>query len=359
MPRPRRVDWRIAVGAAAILTVLFGVQQWNAQTPVRQDLDLGTSLLLQAITWGVWLLQLPLIVRVAARHPLEGRPTSGWVLQSALEGLAFVVTHSLIAGTLRWMLGVSISSSLATVYFNSLSVGFASNCLRYSAILVAYQAVVYHDAVRDRDQRAAQLEIDLARARLSNIDACLRPHFLFNTLNAIAALVRDDPRLAERMIGQLSDLLRASLSAEPSQEVRLDEELAFAQKYLDLEGVRFQDRLRFSIEASAEARRALVPHLVLQPLVENAVRHGISPLEAGGSIAVDAVRRNGTLHITVRDDGIGVSAVPARAHSGIGLRSVRARLVHLYGDDHRFDLLPGAPRGTVVTLELPYRISPS
>jgi hypothetical protein len=351
----RRLNWRVAFGVAAVLTVLFGLQQWFAQPPSRQDLELGTALLLQAVTWGVWLLLLPLVFRVAAAHPPDGRPTSGWVIRSALEGAGFVVAHSLLSGTIRWAFGISISADLGVVLLNSLSFGFASNCLRYSAIFVCYQAVIYHDAVRERDLRATRLETDLAQAKLSNVEACLRPHFLFNTLNAIAALVREDPRLAERMIGELSDLLRASLSGDASKEVRLDEELAFTRKYLDLEGVRFQDRLRFSIDASSEARQALIPYLLLQPLVENAVRHGIAPVEAGGFISVAAARQNGLLRITIRDDGIGLTAISRHAGSGIGLESVRARLAHLYGAKHRFELTPGTPRGTIVDLELPYR----
>lgn len=355
MRKTRKVDWRLAAGCAILLTVLFAIQQWILESSPRREVDLGTSLALRGIAWGAWLLLLPLIVRVAALHPLEGRPSLGWIARSAIEGVAFVVAHGLITGLARWIAGLSVSSDLGAVFANSLSLGFASNFLRYAAILVTYQAVVYHDAVRERDKQAARLEIDLARARLANVEACLRPHFLFNTLNAIAALVREDPRLAEKMIGELSDLLRASLSAEPSREIRLDEELAFTEKYLDLERVRFQDRLRVSIDASAEARRALVPHLLLQPLVENAVRHGIAPLEAGGSIAVAAARKNGTLHVTVRDDGVGMTGTTSAEGRGIGLRGVRAKLLQLYGSGHRLDLTPVTPHGTVVDIEIPYR----
>jgi hypothetical protein len=145
---------------------------------------------------------------VADRHPLEGRPTPGWIARSAIEGAAFALAHSLIAGFARWISGLSLSSDLGAVIVNTISIGFATNYLRYAAILLAYQAVVYHDAIRERDRRAAKLEIDLAYAALANVEACLRPHFLFNTLNAIAAVLRDDPRLAEKMIGELSDLLR-------------------------------------------------------------------------------------------------------------------------------------------------------
>ena len=352
MPRTRKVDWRLAVGCAVLLTILFGVQQSVADVS-RRATDLGTSFALRGIAWGTWLLLLPWILRVADRHPLEGRPTPGWIARSAIEGAAFALAHSLIAGFTRWISGLSLSPGLGAVIVNTISIGFATNYLRYAAILLAYQAVVYHDAIRERDRRAAKLEIDLAHAALANVEACLRPHFLFNTLNAIAAVLRDDPRLAEKMIGELSDLLRVSLSAEPSREVRLDEELAFAEKYLALERLRFQDRLRVTIDAPADVRAALVPHLLLQPLVENAVRHGIGPLEAGGCIAVAAGRENGTLRLTVSDDGVGIGE--AAGSGGIGLRGVRARLVHFYGSGYRFDLAPVVPHGTAVNVEIPFR----
>ncbi len=119
MSGARRLNWRIAGGAAALLTVLFGIQQWLAQPPTRQDLELGTSLLLQGITWGVWLLLLPLVFRVASSHPLEGRPTAGWVFRTVLEGAAFVVAHGVMSGTLRWAAGISIASDLGVVLGNS------------------------------------------------------------------------------------------------------------------------------------------------------------------------------------------------------------------------------------------------
>jgi signal transduction histidine kinase len=350
----KRLDWRLALGCVVVLTLLFGIQQWLGQPLYRRNLTLGTSLALQAVTWGVWLVLFPAIAWAARRHPLTGRPPAAWWLRSAVEALGFIGVHSVLSAFMRWALGLSVSEELSQVLVNVFSAGFASNVLRYAAIVLVYRAVVYHHAMLAREQRAAALEADLARAQLTNVEACLRPHFLFNTLNSIAALVREDPRLAEKMIGELGDLLRASLSAEPQREVPLDEELAFTAKYLEIERVRFQDRLRIRIDASDEARRALVPHLILQPLVENAVRHGIGPLEAGGSVAVEAARQNGLLRITVRDDGVGVSRDPGKGR-GIGLRGVRARLLHLYGNDCRFELARDEPRGSVATLDIPYR----
>ena len=353
----RSIDWRVALGCALALTVLFAIQQATAPAGTRRDLTFGTALAVQAVTWGTWLLLLPLIIHVAGRRPLQGRPTAAWWLFMIAVGLSFAVTHTLLAAVGRWALGIAAADDLLRIISNGFTAGFASNCLRCAAILLAVQAVAYHDAVRTREQRAARLEADLARAKLGNVEANLRPHFLFNTLISISALIAEDPRQAERMIGELGDLLRASLAAEPRQQVRLDEELAFTEKYLGIERVRFQDRLRVTITASADARRALVPHLILQPLVENAIRHGIAPLEAGGSVSVEAARENGRLRLQVIDDGVGPGGSRLTDGSGIGLSGVRARLTQLYGDGFRFDLASSLPRGSIASIDIPYRTS--
>lgn len=359
MKTARSIDWRIAVGCAVALTVLFGIQQSAGPAGGRRDLTLQTSLGLQAVTWGSWLLLLPAVAWAARRQPLEGRPSARWWFWTVASGLLFVTTQIVLAAVGRWALGIAAASDLGTIVTNGFTAGFASNCLRYSAILLAIQAVAYHDAVRARDQRAARLEADLARAQLTNVEACLRPHFLFNTLNSVSALIVEDPKQAERTLAELGDLLRASLSADASRQVSLGEELAFTEKYLDIERVRFQDRLRVSIDAPAEARQALVPHLILQPLVENAIRHGIAPLESGGRVTVAAAQENGRLRLLVRDDGVGPGMMAATAGTGIGLVGVRARLTQLYGDGFSVDLSPSPPRGTVVCIDIPYRTTVS
>jgi signal transduction histidine kinase len=354
MASARRVNWRVVGVASVVAIVLFAVQQ-SVGTRVRRDLSLATALGLQTVTWGVWLLLLPLIIRAANLHPLRGRPAPSWIARTVVEGVLFVVAHSVIAGVIRWVTGLAVATTLSAAIANSVTATFASNVLRYAAILSVWQAVVYHDTVRARDRRAAALELDLARARLANVEACLRPHFLFNTLNAISALVREDPRAAERAIGDLSELLRAALTADPGREIRFEDELTFTTRYLDLERVRFHDRLRVVVDVSDEARGALVPQLLLQPLVENALRHGLAPLEAGGSIVVAAARREAMLHVSVRDDGVGLAASPRTRGAGTGLRALRTRLAHFYGDRHRFVCGPASPRGTLVEIDIPYR----
>jgi hypothetical protein len=260
-----RVDWRIAAGCAAALATLFAVQQWIAPPAGRPGLELSTAFTLQAVVWGVWLLLLPLIIWSARARPLAGRPTAGWVAGFVIEGCLFAIVHGALSGAGRWLAGVSLSPDLTTAMMSSVSVTFASNVLRYWAILMAYQAYAYHVAARDRDRRAAQLEVDLVRARLATLEAYLRPHFLFNTLNAIASLVRDDPRAAETMIGQLSELLRASLDRDPSREVRLEDELALVTQYLAIEQARFGNRLHVDIDVTPEVRKMTVSASAAQP----------------------------------------------------------------------------------------------
>lgn len=353
MTSPPRIDWRFATLCAAFLTVLFAVQQWIAPPAARPDLGFGTALVLQGTTWALWLALLPLIIGAGRRWPLNGRPTPAWLLGHLALAAAFAVGHGMLSGAVRWSAGVALASDLGVAMANNVVTSFPNNVLRYGAILLAYQAVLYHHAVRERERREASLELDLARATLQNLQGRLRPHFLFNALNTIAALVREDPSSAEKMIGQLSDLLRASLQTDPLLEVRLDDELRLVHQYLNIERVRFRDRLRISIVASDETRQALVPNLMLQPLVENAVRHGIAPLESGGSIAVCATRADGRLVITVSDDGVGVAGSSIRG-SGIGLGGLRQRLEHIYGSAHRVDVSPWLPRGTLVTVEIPF-----
>ena len=348
-----RVDWRFAALCAAILDVLFTIQLWVSQS----DLSLGLAFARQTVTWAVWLGLAPFVVRSARKHPLSEAPSRGrWLMQQLLIGGAFSVVHSVIAASLRIALGVAYAKNILEAIITSLVLGAGANYLRYALIAVSYHAIVYHRTVRERDAQAARLRVDLAEAKLATLEGRLRPHFLFNTLNAIAALIRDDPAAAEQMIGQLSDLLRASLKADPLREVTLADELTLVEQYLAIQQTRFQGRLRATLYASDAARRGYVPHLILQPLVENAVRHGIAPRESGGQLWIDANRIDERLVITIEDDGVGMgNAPPGLAGSGVGLGGVKSRLEHLYGADQRLDVEARRPSGTRVRIEIPYR----
>jgi two-component sensor histidine kinase len=202
---------------------------------------------------------------------------------------------------------------------------------------------------------AAELDAQLADARLNALRAQLNPHFLFNTLNGISTLVDEDPPGARRMIARLSDLLRHTLSEGDEQEIALKRELEMLRLYLDIMEVRFQGKLEVSIEAEKSLDDALVPNLVLQPLVENAFRHGLALMQTVGRVAVRAERDNGDLVLTVRDNG-GGPANPVR--EGVGLTNTRARLTQLYGARQRLALTADDGGGARVEVRLPYHTTP-
>ncbi|MEO5799358.1 MAG: histidine kinase, partial [Gemmatimonadales bacterium] len=225
-------------------------------------------------------------------------------------------------------------------------------------VLVQHLGDLYGQA-RDRERRAAQLRADLAQSRLQALRGQLHPHFLFNTLNTIAALVHRDPDGAERVTSRLGDLLRETLQEDGETEVPLRRELTFLERYAEIQQTRFADRLSVVIEVPAEALDALVPSLILQPLVENAIRHGIEPRAAKGTVRVSARRNGHRLELEVHDDGVGIAADGGNGHGtsgcGVGLRNTRMRLQELYGEtNHAFTIGPALGGGTVASVSLPW-----
>jgi len=255
--------------------------------------------------------------------------------------------------------------------------------LAYGAVTGLVHSVNFYRRLRERERRALLLESNLAKARLNTLKAQLQPHFLFNSLNAITALLRRDPRLAETSLVALSELLRLALSQSERQEGALREELEFVQRYLEIQQTRFGDKLRVEQDIEPEALDCMVPTLVLQPLVENAIRHGIEPAEKAGVVRVSASRKDGKLVLAVEDNGVGLasgnadsggpenptgfcpslpvpaptftkSAVWARPGTGIGLANLRERLQALYGARQKLELTPRATGGVIVRVEIPW-----
>jgi two-component system, LytTR family, sensor kinase len=226
----------------------------------------------------------------------------------------------------------------------------------YWGVLGFQQAIKYYQKYRERELKTSKLEARLAQSRLQVLKMQLHPHFLFNTLNAISELIHRSPDTADRMITDLSDLLRMSFENLEVQEVSLKQELEFLKKYLEIEETRFHDRLKIEMGIAPDTLDASVPNMILQPLVENAIKHGIGPRAEGGRIDIEAIRRNGHLKITVSDDGIGVPFGDTKSViEGVGLSNTRRRLKHLYGEGHRFDLESGDDGGVKINLEIPFR----
>jgi LytS/YehU family sensor histidine kinase len=200
------------------------------------------------------------------------------------------------------------------------------------------------------------LEGQLAQAQLQALKMQLHPHFLFNTLNSISALLHKDVDAADEMIGELGDFLRMTLENDGAQTVRLEQELEFLKSYLEIERVRFQDRLTIGFAIDPDTLDAYVPNLILQPIIENAIRYAIAPRAEQGMIEVSARQKNGRLRITVRDDGPGLTHGNGFTE-GIGLANTRARLRQLYEGSHEFQLTNSVQGGLGVTLEIPFQLA--
>lgn len=242
-----------------------------------------------------------------------------------------------------------------------INAGSASLAAAIAGVLLA---VRYAFALRSRERsaaaaelRAARLERSLAESRLSLLRAQLDPHFLFNTMHGVSTLMHEDPVAADAMLSSLGDLLRASMSDNARHEVTLREELDFSERYLGIQRARFGSRLRTGTLIHPAALRAHVPSMLLQPLLENAIRHGIAPRRGGGSLEVEATVDDGTLRVFVRDDGVGPPA-PGSTEPGTGieLRNTRLRLTQMYGERASLELRRREPAGTEVAVTLPLRL---
>jgi two-component system LytT family sensor kinase len=308
----------------------------------------------------------PALLWLGSRWPIERRITHVGL------HLCFSVVFSILASVLEvpvlLLLGVFPARTpppLVTAIGVFLSFGIQGGVLRYWAV-IALDAVYRsqkNSKIREREAldlkvQASELAQQLATAQLSSLKMQLQPHFLFNTLGAITVLIQQQKTAqAEAMVEKLGDLLRLTLEDVEAQEIPLWRELEFLRLYLSIEQVRFEDRLKVRIASPPDLSDILVPHMVLQPIVENAVRHGLGQSEEAVTIEVGTSRTEGSLALVVSDDGPGLqSSTPSR--SGIGLRNTRNRLARLYGDSARLVVEPAAGRGVRVTVTLPIRTAP-
>jgi two-component system LytT family sensor kinase len=320
------------------------------------SLSLGQALAWRVPEWQVWALATPVIVWAAQRWPVTRAFWKHLPVHLVLAMAIAVIDVSVHFFAARWI-GLEPFVSTTLVEFMPLMLLKTAffEALVYAAVLAADHAIRYQRRYREAALAQSQLEARLVEAQLDALKHQLHPHFLFNTINAITVLMRKgETAAAIRMLGGLSDLLRRSLTSLRVQLVSLEEELDFIARYLDIETTRFPDRLRVTMDVAPDARRACIPSMLLQPIVENAIEHGIAPRVSGGRITITASVGGGKLRVEVRDDGVGLTATPQREGHGVGLSNVRKRLAQLYPDAHAFSLEPGEPGGAVATIEIPY-----
>jgi signal transduction histidine kinase len=317
----------------------------------------GLLLVLNMGYWYSWAILAPAILWLTARFPFDRK---SWKLSVPVHVAGVLVgtsAHVLLACGQRvatyWFIGESLDTWLAEMQ-EMLFLNFDWEMMTYWTIVGVGTALKYMHMARARELNAAQLETRLVEARLHTLQRQMQPHFLFNTLNTISALMHRDVEAADAMIARLSDLLRMSLQRVGVQEVPLKEELDFLSKYLEIEQTRFRDRLTVVFDVQADTLHALVPNLLLQPLVENAIKHGIGPRPTPGQITVRARCNGAMLELDVQDNGVGLSAARLTDFNrGVGLSNTRSRLDHLYGSLHRFEFRQPAEGGLLVCIAIP------
>ena len=348
-------------GGWMVVGILFAVQTHAFRQRIGDPISFGQALAATMAFALIWAVLSLIVLWLADRLPITGRGKGLRLLEHLALSLAFSAAYFLGERVLASAGSPAVQSLLArkpvlVISFQSLVLNLQSAFLLYWALVAIGTAFAAHRRARERESEAARLQARLAQAELQVLKMQLHPHFLFNTLQAIAQLLHEDPDAAERMIGNLSGLLRLALEQSSIQEIPLDEELKMLERYLEIQRTRFEDRLAVSLEVDPGARDGLVPGFLLQPLVENAIRHGLAPRSLGGAIGITATRRDGDLRLEVSDDGIGLeeAAVRARSRTGFGLSNLRARLSQLYGERWRLDLQGRPGGGTVASVTIPY-----
>jgi two-component system LytT family sensor kinase len=357
----RRIDWQAVRRdllrgfiAWSIIGVFFYSRSYlsmatQVNPQVTWDQVWLRALLEDAATVLAWTLLTPVVLALARRFPLRRgvlarhgaiHATAALLLGSAEILLDYwVATHTYLWGPF-WPRHYWIHLNF--------------ELLSYAGVAAAGHMMEIYRRYRERELRASQLETQLTRAHLHALEMQIQPHFLFNTLNSISELIHDDPVAAELMVAQLGDLLRMSMAGDGRKEVPLSRELDLVGAYLEIERTRFQDRLSVKKQVDPDVLDALVPSLILQPLVENAIRHGLSPRVAPGTVTLTARRVGDRLRITVRDDGRGLPP-PELRRERVGVGNTRARLQQAYGAGHRFELADAPEGGTQVLIEIPWQ----
>ena len=336
--------WTV-VGLGYFLSSAFAVSEANQPTTAWVRL-----LLFSVGTAWIWAALTPPVLWLTRNASLAPGHRARSVGVYVLTGVGFFVT----SGVLEWTLGLATGMATAGQFWSTLLFEcLATRVLAYLTIATLGRTAYYFALDRTRQLHASELEARLARTHLQVLKMQLQPHFLFNTLNAVAELVHTEPDAADLMITRLGRLLRLSLDNAGHQVVPLRQEIDFLRVYLDIEQVRFQDRLQIVWDLASDTLEAAVPTLLWQPVLENAIRHGVTPLAGRGRIVIASRREGDDLVLEIRDNGTGLPP-GAAPREGVGLRNIRERVYQLYGSGAVFSLAPALGGGTVATLRLPF-----
>src|SRR5947207_7680563 len=339
-------------GGCTLVSVIFAAVSYAAAVGENnKEFDFVSALRLNLVQFYLWAILSPLIFRFSRRFPIELRPVHlrvRFLHFPALVSLAGIhqIFHLAVLGFITPRLRRQFPA-LIDCYRAYFGFGFYIDLIIASLIVIAVHALLYYQNFRASELAQSSLKSQLAQAQLRALKMQLHPHFLFNTLHSISSLVLEDPPKANSMIARLGDFLRLTLENSNQQLVSLKEETEFLRCYLEIEQVRFGDRLTVAFELEPQTLSAQVPHLILQPVVENAIQYAIAPRATRGHINVEAKRLNSLLRLEVRDNGPGITSDTDLVRAeGVGLSNVRARLHQIYGSDSRFELMNAKGRRT-------------
>lgn len=347
----RWARWPLGFFFWTLLGLSFASQFYMASAQAGREVSWGQAISYSLGDWYVFAALSVLVLPLARRFHFEAGHRAQSVVAHLAGGVSFSLAYMVIRAWVgQWQSGATFADAFRLLLVKT----WHFNLLVYCVLVAVGLAFGYYHKYRERERHASELEKHLAKAKLQALQMQLNPHFLFNTLHSISALMHRDVEAADGMVMRLGDLLRAALDGSDHQEVTLREELAFLQRYLEIEKIRFGDRLVVTMNIAPETLEARVPNLILQPLVENAIRHGIEPHARPGRIELHARREADQLALEVSDNGGGLKNHDPD-QEGVGLSNTRARLRELYGQAHRFDLGSAPGRGLRVQLTFPFR----
>jgi two-component system, LytTR family, sensor kinase len=360
----RRADWLFILGFWTFFALLTSANTLLDPNRGFNGIFSSAPIAMAFIESALWAVLTPLVFALASHYQLERGHMLPRICLFFCVGMLIAVAVDVVTGFLRYDVFHLIRGRFADAgpVWRLQHLWFMNEFLYYVAILAGGIARDYFLRYHSRREQtillqaqAAQLQAQLADARLAALRSQLNPHFLFNTLHAVSALVERDPRGVRRMIARLSELLRTTLDGADEQEVPLGQELTFTHRYLEIMQIRFQGRLSIQSQVEPAALDALVPNLILQPLVENAIKHGVSKIDEEGRIEIHGRREGDRLVLCVRDNGPRVGEDGLRSSSeGVGLRNTRQRLAELYGEDQSLTLRGADDGGVVAEVIIPY-----
>jgi len=359
-----KINWRRAgllfIGWTLVSVIFAGISYAAAIGENNKEFGFVSALRLNLVQFYVWAILSPLVFRFSRRFPIELRPLNVRNLLLYFPALiSFAGIHQVIHLAVLWSITPRWRQkypALIDCYRAYFAFGFYIDLIIALLIVITVHALIYYQSFRASELAQSSLKTQLAQAQLRALKMQLHPHFLFNTLHSISSLVLEDPPKANSMIARLGDFLRLTVDNSEQQSVTLKEETEFLRCYLDIEQVRFGDRLTVAFDLEPQTLSAEVPHLILQPVVENAIQHAIAPRAERGRINIEAKRLNGLLRVAISDNGPGISSnAKLLGKKCVGLSNVRTRLQQIYGSDFRFELMNASHGGLTVVMEIPFQ----